>query len=279
MYNSSTTQSSILLYPLKGVYMPRKPRILSSTGIYHIILRSVNQHIIFEEDFDYQKFLYILSDSKLKYDVKIYAYCLMDNHIHLLMYSSKEKLSSFFQSLETKFVRWYNNKYLRSGYLFQGRFQSTVIENDIAFLSALTYIHNNPVKANMCLYPSDYRWSSFNIYYGKKDNLVDLSFACSIAGSRAALLRFFARDIEHYTDKLFVDDHKPTKHFFTDEKAMDIFRSLTGLSSTSELKNINKTKRNEYVRKLKKEGLTVKQIARIMSISMTTIKRLCKMDH
>ena len=65
--------------------MPRRPRTLSSTGIYHIILRSVNQHLIFEEDSDYQKFLYILSDCKMKYDIKIYAYCLMDNHIHLLM--------------------------------------------------------------------------------------------------------------------------------------------------------------------------------------------------
>ncbi len=258
--------------------MPRRPRIFSSTGIYHIILRSVNQHIIFEEDSDYQKFLYILSDSKLKYDVKIYAYCLMDNHIHLLMNSANENLSSFFQSLETRFVRWYNNKYLRSGYLFQGRFHSTVIENDAAFLSTLTYIHDNPVKANICLYPSDYRWSSFNIYYGKKDNLVDQSFACSIAGSRSALLRFFARDTEHSKDILFVDDHRPTKHFFTDEKALEIFRSLTGMSSTNDLINVNKTKRNEYVRKLRKEGLTVKQIARIMNISETTIKRLCKMN-
>ena len=57
--------------------MPRKPRIISSTGIYHITLRSINQHIIFEEDADYQKLLYILSDCKTNFDIDIYAYCLI----------------------------------------------------------------------------------------------------------------------------------------------------------------------------------------------------------
>ncbi|MBQ1721923.1 MAG: transposase, partial [Lachnospiraceae bacterium] len=86
--------------------MPRKARTVSSSGIYHIILRSVNQHLIFEEDSDYQKFLYILSDCKMKYTIEIYAYCLMNNHIHILMKSSSDRLSSFFQSLGSKFVRW-----------------------------------------------------------------------------------------------------------------------------------------------------------------------------
>ena len=126
-----------------GVIMPRKLRSMSSSGIYHIILRSVNQHIIFEEDSDYQKFLFILSDCVKKYDSQIYAYCLMDNHVHLLIHSSPDYLASFFQSLGTRFVRWYNNKYSRSGHLFQDRFFSVPIENDKAFLSVLLYIHNN----------------------------------------------------------------------------------------------------------------------------------------
>ncbi len=144
--------------------MPRKPRIVSSTGIYHIILRSTNQHIIFEEDSDYRKFLYILSDCKEKYETDIYAYCLMDNHIHLLMRFPENTLPIFFQSLGARFVHWYNDKYLRSGNLYQDRFHSVVIDNRKSFLSVLAYIHNNPVKANICRVPSEYRWSSFNAY-------------------------------------------------------------------------------------------------------------------
>ena len=221
--------------------MPRKPRILSSTGIYHIILRSVNQHIIFEEASDYQKFLFILSDCKKKYDIDIYAYCLMDNHVHLLLRLPDDRLSSFFQSLGTTFVRWYNNKYSRSGHLFQDRFYSSAIEGGRAFLSALIYIHNNPVKANMCRYASEYRWSSIGAFYGAKNPLVDVSFAYNIA--------------------------------------LNIFKTVTHLTSTSDATTLDKTSRNEYIRALRGKGLTIKQIARIMDISDSTVKRICKVNH
>lgn len=259
--------------------MPRKPRIMSSTGIYHIILRSVNQHIIFEEDPDYQKFICIMSDCKTKYETEIYAYCLMDNHIHILLNSPPNRLSTLFRSLGTRFARWYNSKYSRSGHLFQERFHSVPIENDHSFLSALVYIHNNPVKANMCRYPSEYRWSSFNAYYGQKNDIVNISFACSIAGTKESLLQFFAREPDIFDNRLFANDHATAKHYFTDEKALEVFRSVTGLSSASEVTHISKAERNESVRTLKEHGLTIRQMARLLDISETTVKRLCKTDH
>jgi REP element-mobilizing transposase RayT len=258
--------------------MPRKPRILSSTGIYHVILRSVNQHIIFEEIPDYHMFLYALSDCKMRYEIEIYAYCLMDNHIHILLKSAPDKLASFFQSLGTKFVRWYNIKYSRSGHLFQERFHSTVIETDRAFLAAIAYIHNNPVKANICRYPSEYEWSSCRAYYGAKNALINLLPAFAIAGSKASLHRFFAKESECSDNGLFTDDHRQSKHFFTDEKALEIFKATTNLSSTSDVDSLERVKRNSFVRKLRAKGLTVKQVSRLMDISETTVKRLCKMD-
>ena len=259
--------------------MPRKPRNLSSTGIYHIILRSVNQHIIFEEDSDYQKFLFVMSDCKKKYDIQIYAYCLMDNHIHLLINSSIDNLASLFQSLGSTFVRWYNNKYSRSGHLFQDRYYSVAIESERSFLSALSYIHNNPVNANIVRYPSEYRWSSYNAYYGAKNPLVDISFAYNICGSKESLLRFFSKELVSPDNELFKNDHRETIHFMSDEKALSIFKSLTGMSSTSEVITLNKSQRNEYVRSLRKKSLTVRQVARIMDISEATVKRICKMSR
>lgn len=259
--------------------MPRKPRTLSSTGIYHIILRFVNQHIIFEETSDYQKFLFILSDCKKKYDIDIYAYCLMDNHVHLLLRLPDDRLSSFFQSLGTTFVRWYNNKYSRSGHLFQDRFYSSAIEGGRAFLSALIYIHNNPVKANMCRYASEYRWSSIGAFYGAKNPLVDVSFAYNIAGSKDYLLRFFAKETDSSDNPLFINDHREANHFLTDEKALNIFKTVTHLTSTSDATTLDKTSRNEYIRALRGKGLTIKQIARIMDISDSTVKRICKVNH
>lgn len=258
--------------------MPRKARIISSTGIYHIILRSINQHIIFEEDADYQKFLFILSECKSKHDIDILAYCLMDNHIHLLLQSAPENLASFFQSIGSRFVRWYNNKYLRSGHMFQDRYHSVAIESEESYLSVLKYIHNNPVKAHMCRYPSEYRWSSYNAFYGQNNSCVNTSFSYAIAGSKDSLLQFFSVDEEINEELNNKLSHPPTTHYLTDEQALEKFHELTGLNNTSAVVNLNKITRNEIVRTLNQNGLTAKQIARIMDISITTVRRICKND-
>jgi len=230
--------------------MPRKPRTVSSTGIYHIILRSVNQHIIFEEDADYQKFLYILSDCKNKYDIDIFAYCLMDNHIHLLLHSTPDTLSSFFQSLGTRFVRWYNTKYSRSGHLFQDRFYSSNVEDSNHYLSTLIYIHNNPVKANICRNQSDYPWSSYNAFYGQKNPLINISFSYDIAGSKDLLIKYFSMYYEIDTNEYFYKDHQEVSHFLTDEQALHIFKEITKLQSTSEAQSLPKKSRNMYIAKV-----------------------------
>lgn len=258
--------------------MPRKSRIISSTGIYHITLRSINQHIIFEEDSDYQKFLFLLSECKAMFDTDIYAYCLMNNHIHLLLHSSKENLSSFFQSLESRFVRWYNNKYSRSGHLFQGRFFSVAVENDSQYLATLVYIHNNPVKASMCRFPSEYHWSSFNAFYKKADGIINLQYSYKIAGSKELLLQYFSSRLSSSEEPALSSVPAPTRHFVPDEYALSVFRSATHLSSASDAGNLAKPVRNKYIRLLSQKGLTQKQISRFMDVSISTVKRIIKMN-
>ncbi len=131
----------------------------------------------------------------------------------------------------------------------------------------------------MCRYASEYRWSSINAYFGAKNPLINVSFAYNIAGSKDSLLHYFAKEADSPENSLFENDHQETNHFFTDEKALDIFKSITHLSSTADTITLEKIKRNEYVRMLKKEGLTIKQIARVMDISGTTVKRICKLVH
>ena len=256
--------------------MPRKPRIFSPTGIYHIILRSINQHIIFEEDDDYQKLLYILSDCKRTFDIDIYAYCLMDNHIHLLINSTEDHLASFFQSLGTRFVRWYNTKYSRSGHLFQDRFYSIPVVKKQQYLSTLAYIHNNPVKSALCRYPSEYRWSSYNAFYGQKNPLVDTSFSFDIAGSKDLLLQYFSTDSTRFDDSQIIPALEKTRQFMPDKDALIIFKEITKLSSTSEVVNLPKSIRNKYMNILHEKGLTKKQIARLMDVSVSTVKRHSK---
>lgn len=256
--------------------MPRKPRIISSTGIYHIILRSVNQQIIFEEDKDFQKFLFILSDCKSRYDVDIFAYCLMGNHIHLLIHSQPEKLSHFFLSLGTRFARWYNDKYLRYGHLFQERFHSQAIEDEEYFITSLLYIHYNPVKAGLSRFASEYRWSSYNAFFGEKNPLVNVSYPANILGSKENLQHLLAAGNEDDSIPTELDEFDSTsfERRLTNEKAMETFKSLSNLNNPFEIVHLPRNERNLLLQKLRQNGLSISQIARITGISVSTIKRV-----
>ena len=104
--------------------MPRTARRRSGTGIYHIMMRGINRQRIFEDDEDNRMFLQFLLKYKNQCGYKILAYCLMGNHIHLLMKEGDEPLEIVFKRMGAGFVNWYNVKYQRTGHLFQGRFKS-----------------------------------------------------------------------------------------------------------------------------------------------------------
>ena len=127
--------------------MPRTARTKSESGIYHVMLRGINQQVIFKDEEDNRKFLEVLNDCKAVSGYKLFAYCLMGNHIHLLIKVEKEDLEQIFKRIGGRFVYWYNGKYSRGGHLFQDRYKSEPVETDEYFLAVLRYIHQNPVKA------------------------------------------------------------------------------------------------------------------------------------
>ncbi len=253
--------------------MPRKARTISSSGIYHVILRSVNQQIIFEEESDYLKFLYILSDCKKKYDFDLYAYCIMSNHIHLLLMDPSHQLSSIFQSLEGRFARWYNQKYNRFGHLFQERFLSCPIEDNTYFFNVLLYIHNNPVKENMCRFITEYRWSSASAYYGQKNSIINTDFACSLIGTKELLLNMFSHEQPVGSDEAF-ELSKSQPLYYVDEKALTVFKHLSGCASPSDVQKMPRANRNELIRLLYKNSLSYNQISRYCGISRATVYRV-----
>lgn len=132
------------------------------------MLRGINGHQIFVDSEDYEKFLEILKDCKAISEFEIFAYCLMSNHIHLLLKEVKEPIEQIMKRIATRFVYWYNIKYQRAGHLFQDRFKSEPVENDEYFLTVIRYIHQNPVKAGICKKPQDYNYSSYNEFFRKE---------------------------------------------------------------------------------------------------------------
>ena len=115
--------------------MSRLARQYSETGLYHIVFRGQNKQHIFEEDKDYEKMLEIILDLKQEMEFEIYAYCLMSNHVHLVL---KEKemgqISMIMKRLLSKYVRWYNVKYKRTGALIANRYKSKPVDTDQYFL-------------------------------------------------------------------------------------------------------------------------------------------------
>lgn len=141
--------------------MPRTAREKSSTGIYHVILRGNNRQKIFHTDEDYVAFLKRTREYRNQCGFRLYAYCLMDNHVHLLLQELDEPLELIMRRLCGSFVYWYNRRYDRVGHLFQDRFRSETVEDDRYLATALRYIHRNPVKAGLCSNPAGFTWSSY----------------------------------------------------------------------------------------------------------------------
>jgi len=147
------------------------------------MLRGVNQQQIFEDQEDCDKFLQVLKECREICGFGLYAYCLMGNHIHLLMQEVNTPIESCMKRIATRFVYWYNIKYQRTGHLFQDRFKSEPVEDDAYFLTVLRYIHQNPVKAGLCDKVEEYRNSSFNEFF-KDCGMTDNSFVFELISKK-----------------------------------------------------------------------------------------------
>ena len=121
--------------------MPRSARKKSASGIYHVMLRGINQQLLFEDDEDFAKFLSLLKEYKDKCGYKLYAYCLMRNHVHLIIKEEAETLAKIIGYIGMKYAYWYNTKYGREGNLIQDRFKSETIIENAYFLTAVRYVH------------------------------------------------------------------------------------------------------------------------------------------
>lgn len=248
--------------------MPRRARALSSTGIYHIMLRGINQQRIFEDSEDNEKFLEVLKDCKEISNYKIYAFCLMGNHLHLLMKVENETLEQIFKRIGGRYVYWYNAKYCRVGHLFQDRYKSEPVEDDCYFLAVLRYIHQNPVKAGLVNTIKEYTYSSYHFYMEPKGNqLVDIDLIMGMMS-----LKQFEEYQNEANDDICLDLTEQT-YRMTDEQAKKIIYKLSKCKNISEFQNLEPDVRNKCVSELRASGLSVRQISRLTGISKGIVEK------
>ena len=152
--------------------MPRLPRFLLENACYHVITRGNQKQAIFFKDEDYLTYLMLLRRYKRKHKAKLYAFCLMTNHIHLVV--ECHKLTKLMHSINLSYAKYFNNKYKKVGHLWQDRFKSITITKDKYLLDCLQYVEYNPVRAKIIDEPAKYPWSSYqNRILGKSDNILD----------------------------------------------------------------------------------------------------------
>jgi REP element-mobilizing transposase RayT len=249
--------------------MPRTARKKSKTGIYHIVLRGVNRQTIFEDNEDAEKFLQTLKDYKDKSGYKIYAYCLMGNHIHLLIKEEKEELGIIMRRIGASYVYWYNWKYNRSGHLFQDRYKSEVVEDEKYLINVIRYIHQNPLKANIVKDISEYKWSSYSEYVGKH-KVIDSDLVFSIfSNDRKKAISVFKEFHKKSSDDNYLDIKENKR--LRDNEAIEIIKNTCDVFHCIELQSLEKDERDKYLKTLKEKGLSTRQIARLTGISRSIV--------
>jgi len=156
--------------------MPRGARILVENACYHIFNRGNQKRSIFLDAADYQRYLFLLKLYKSKYKVKLYGWCLMPNHFHLIVEPKhSETLEKFMQSLTQTYTFSFNRKYKTTGRLWQGRFKHRVMEKEKYLIDCIFYVEANPVRAGLVDTPSKYPWSSYQTrIFGHGKRLLDL---------------------------------------------------------------------------------------------------------
>lgn len=248
--------------------MPRKARTRSATNIYHVMLRGINKQVIFENDDDRRFFLNTVKKCKEESGFRLYAFCLMTNHVHLLLEMREEPLEIVFKRIGTTYAKWYNRKYERVGHLFQDRFRSENVETPEYFMTVLRYILWNPVKAGMVSAPDRYRWSSYQAYERGEGLLTDTAFAESVFGSRDSLIAFCRQE----NDDTAMDDNDSVWRI-QDDEAIEVMSRISKCASISEFQQLKRETQRTFIRKMYLEKLSAKQISRITGITMKTIAK------
>lgn len=198
------------------------------------------------------------------------AWCLMSNHIHLLVKEGNEPLSVTMKRIGVSFVGYYNWKYQTTGQLFQDRFKSENVETTSYLITVVRYIHQNPVKAGMVEHVDEWKWSSCLGYYNQEvypKYLLDREFIlCLFSSDTITALDRFKEYNEKANHDQCLEDY--VKKRITDDEARKMIKGLLGTIEIAQVKSLPREHRDRILRKVKRvEGISQRQAARILGVS------------
>ncbi len=252
--------------------MPRTARKKSCKHIYHVMLRGINKQRIFYDMEDYQFYISLLERYKEPCGYELYAYCLMENHIHLLIREGNEvSIGDIFRHIGSAFVYWYNIKYERIGHLFQDRYKSEPVEDDSYFLTVFRYILMNPVKAGLCSKIEEYPYSSAGEYLKGINGITDTALINGMLNEKS-MKEYICQKNE---DQCMEMD-ETIRRRVTDEEAKKMISKELGevipaIGKAKERKGLNTS-----INRLIYAGISIRQLSRLTGMSKKVIENALK---
>ena len=243
------------------------------------MMRGVNHQIIFEHPRDFMRFQELLSQMAHPIDEQqrplppscaIYAYCLMPNHVHILLKEENEGLSSVVKRISAAYALYYNKKYERVGHLFQDRFKSEPVGDESYFFTLIRYIHQNPVAAGLSEDVASYPWCSWLEYEGK--------FGIPICRTSSVLKRMpitQLRDLvnEPLSKTVRILDYDKSNCFASDSEVRECLSERYGLRTPADIQLLGKDRRDEILHYAKEFGASIRQLERLTGIGFSIIRR------
>ena len=251
--------------------MPRLARRDLETNFFHIIVQGINREYIFERYEYIEKYLYLL---KLNNDIKkfkILAYCIMNNHAHILVYTEDiVKMSKAMQKTNTSYAKFYNNQTKRVGYVFRDRYFTQPIFNERQLFHCISYIHYNPVKAGLVIKVNQYKYSTYNDYV-KKQGIIDNEVLKLTYGQGKDYLEMFYKMHENIDN---IEDIKEFEIEYVDyEEIILEYKKKTGMN-LSEIRSNNLLCRELVIDLRYKAGLSLRRIGKIVKVGKDTINKM-----
>ena len=247
--------------------MARQARNQSLTEYYHIIMRGNNRESIFSQQRQKQYFKEFLKEKIEEQLIDIAGYCIMDNHVHIIIKAEIGHLSKAIKSINIKYAMKFNKENRRIGHVFQDRFKSETIEDENYLIQVIKYIHNNPVKAKMVKSPREYRWSSYNEHIGQNiivsDKQKEIILDINNGINKFVIFHTEQDDNEYLEIKEDIDNYRL-------EKAQEIISKYFQEKGISEAKEINRYPQymEELIKKLlNNTKLSHRKIANLLEVS------------
>lgn len=274
--------------------MPRKPRIHYCGAVYHVMARGNNKEPVFSSDRDKSKYLELVKKYRSKYEFSLFAYVLMENHLHLLIQVGDTPLSRIMQGIQLSYTQYFNKKYDRVGHVFQQRYKALLCSKDDYLLTLLKYFHLNPLKGGIG--GLDYAWSSHKAYVKGTDKLVDVDFPLSLfSGDRGtAVKRYIAFMADRQEEAVALVDQELTEDAGKIEKKEiinepvckmsmgDLLKLVSRETSVAEEMIFKRTKKPDIVRARKMliylavgcGILTRAEVAKFIGLGQSSVTRI-----